>query len=177
MLCEAQAAQVFRTGRCLVFWQGECGVRVLSTQSGLLSESAGIRKLEHGADNICAASVGSYNPTAGATTQQRAAASVAVLTTKPTWCWSSLRLCCACSYNSVGGAGFKVLRELPLLERLELRGMRPELTGEPPHACNVECYLRSDLYVHTFGVPDQYCGMTGWMHGVHFGVLFGHASC
>lgn len=33
------------------------------------------------------------------------------------------------SYNCLTPAGLKVLRDLPQLERLELRAMRPELTG------------------------------------------------
>lgn len=38
-------------------------------------------------------------------------------------------VCCVCSYNCFSSAGLKVLRELPRLERLELRAMRPELGG------------------------------------------------
>jgi len=34
-----------------------------------------------------------------------------------------------CSYNCLSPAGLKVLKELTQLERLELRAMRPELTG------------------------------------------------
>lgn len=52
-----------------------------------------------------------------------------------------------CSYNCLSPAGLKVLRELPRLERLELRAMRPELPGQL-------------LQVSTGDAADSYAGLS-----------------